>query len=101
LLSLQTRVQPVPTVPLQIPTLLLLSTEHKSVHLPLAPLLVFGAAKLLAEIFERMGQPDVVGEMLAGILLGPSVLNWVQPDQVLTALGEIGVIFLLFRVVLK
>jgi Kef-type K+ transport system membrane component KefB len=67
-------------------------------HLPLALLLVFGAAKVMAEICERLGQPGIVGEILAGVLIGPSVLNWVQPDQVLLALAQIGVMFLLFRV---
>lgn len=66
--------------------------------LPLALLLVFGAAKVMAEICERLGQPGIVGEILAGVLIGPSVLNWVQPDQVLLALAQIGVMFLLFRV---
>jgi Kef-type K+ transport system membrane component KefB len=85
----------------QIPGLLLLAVDEKAVHLPLALLLVFGAAKLVAELFERIGQPGIVGEILAGVLLGPSVLNWVQPDQVLTALAEMGVMFLLFRVGLE
>ena len=70
-------------------------------HLPLALLLVFGAAKILAEICERLGQPGIVGEILAGVLIGPSLLNWVQPDQVLLALAELGVMFLLFRVGLE
>lgn len=65
--------------------------------IPLAMLLVFGSAKLLAEVCERLNQPGIVGEILAGVLIGPSVLGWVQPDQLLTALAEIGVMFLLFR----
>jgi len=67
-------------------------------HLPLALLLVFGTAKLLAEIFERFGQPGIVGEILAGVLLGPSVLHWVEPDQLMASLAEMGAMFLLFRV---
>jgi len=61
-------------------------------------MLVFGAAKVMAEICERLGQPGIVGEILAGVLIGPSVLNWVQPDQVLLALAQIGVMFLLFHI---
>jgi Kef-type K+ transport system membrane component KefB len=64
----------------------------------LALLLVFGAAKAMSEVCERLGQPGIVGEILAGVLIGPSVLNLVQPDQVLLALAQIGVMFLLFRV---
>jgi Kef-type K+ transport system membrane component KefB len=59
------------------------------------------AAKLMAELFERVRQPAVVGEILAGILIGPSLLNLVQPTQVFDALAEIGVIFLLFMVGLE
>ena len=59
------------------------------------------AAKLLAEIFERLKQPAVVGEILAGVLIGPSLLNWVQPSEITAILAEIGVIFLLFTVGLE
>ena len=70
-------------------------------NLVLAILIVFGTAKLLAEIFERLGQPGIVGEILAGILIGPSVLGWIEPNQVTSTLGEIGLIFLLFQVGLE
>ena len=59
------------------------------------------AAKLAAELFERIRQPAVVGEIIAGIIIGPTVLNLVQPTEVLAALAEIGVIFLLFTVGLE
>jgi Kef-type K+ transport system membrane component KefB len=62
---------------------------------------VFGAAKLLAELFEQFGQPGIVGEILAGVLIGPGVLGWIKPDSFLTALAELGVMFLLFRVGLE
>lgn len=70
-------------------------------EVPLAMLIVFGSAKLLAEIFERFGQPGLVGEILAGALIGPSVLGWIRPNDVLTALADLGVMFLLFRVGLE
>jgi Na+:H+ antiporter len=59
------------------------------------------AAKLAAEAFERIRQPAVIGEILAGIVIGPALLNLVQPTEVLDALAEIGVIFLLFTVGLE
>lgn len=62
---------------------------------------VFTAAKLLAEIFERFHQPAVIGEILAGVLVGPSVLAWASPSEVMHILAEIGVIFLLFTVGLE
>src|SRR5947209_9193734 len=70
-------------------------------NIPLAMLVVFGCAKLGGEIFERLGQPAIVGEILAGVVLGPGMLGWVQPNQVLTALADLGVMFLLFRVGLE
>jgi Kef-type K+ transport system membrane component KefB len=64
-------------------------------------LIVFGSAKLLAEIFERLGQPAIVGEIIAGVIIGPGALGWITPNQVLTALADLGVMFLLFRVGLE
>lgn len=62
---------------------------------------VFVAAKLLAEVFERLRQPAVAGEIVAGVIIGPSVLGWVAPSETLGDLAEIGVIFLLFTVGLE
>ena len=78
-----------------------LAVDAHSISIPLAMLIVFGAAKLFAEIFERIGQPAIVGEILAGAVVGPSLLGWIQPNEVLTALSELGVMFLLFRVGLE
>src|SRR5947207_10904470 len=66
--------------------------------IPLSLLMVFVSAKLMAELFERIGQPGIVGEILAGVLIGPSVLGWLAPNEFLTALSELGAMFLLFRV---
>jgi len=64
-------------------------------------LVVFGSAKLLGEVFERLRMPGIVGEILAGILIGPGVLRWTAPNDVLNALAELGVMFLLFGVGLE
>lgn len=71
------------------------------IPLPLAMLIVFGSAKLLAEIFERLNQPGIVGEILAGAIVGPSVLGWIAPNPTLGALADLGVMFLLFGVGLE
>jgi Na+:H+ antiporter len=74
---------------------------HGPLPLPLALLIIFGAAKLFAEICERLGQPGIVGEILAGAVVGPGVLGWINPNETLTALSELGVMFLLFGVGLE
>ena len=61
-------------------------------------LIVLVAAKVAAELMERLNIPAVVGEILAGILIGPSVLDLVSSSDVLRVLGEIGVILLLLEV---
>ena len=76
------------------------AAEHAQ-HLLLGLFLMIGAAKLMAEIFERLRQPAVVGEILAGVLIGPYVLNWVQPNEITHTLAEICVILLLFSVGLE
>jgi Kef-type K+ transport system membrane component KefB len=48
-----------------------------------------------------MRVPPVIGELLAGIVLGPSLLGWVEPTEVIRLLAEIGVILLLFEVGLE
>ena len=72
-----------------------------AIDIPLAMLVVFGSAKVMAEVFERLRQPAIVGEILAGLLIGPSVLGWMSPNELLTALADLGVMFLLFRVGLE
>jgi Kef-type K+ transport system membrane component KefB len=56
------------------------------------------AARLFAEVASRINIPPVVGELIAGIVLGPSLLGWIEPDQILRLLAEIGIILLLFEV---
>ena len=75
------------------------ATDHSYVLLALFVMLA--AAKIMAEVFERLRQPAVVGEILAGVIIGPSILGWVRPSEMITILAEIGVIFLLFTVGLE
>jgi Kef-type K+ transport system membrane component KefB len=74
---------------------------HGAVEIPLSMLLVFASAKLLGEIFERLGQPGIVGEILAGVALGPQLLGWMAPNEVIHVLSDLGVMFLLFRIGLE
>lgn len=82
-----------------MPILLAANIESAAILLDL--FIMLAAAKLLAELFERLRQPAVVGEILAGVLIGPSLLGWVAPSEIINILAEIGVIFLLFTVGLE
>ncbi len=74
-----------------------------SLFLVLAAMLV--AAKLLGELAERFGQPAVLGELIAGVLLGSSVLGVVPVTgtgaEIIHALAELGVVLLLFEIGLE
>lgn len=74
---------------------------HEATQILAALFLMFVAAKVLGYASERLNQPSVVGEILAGVLIGPSVLGWVQPTGFIDILAELAVIVLLFRVGLE
>jgi Kef-type K+ transport system membrane component KefB len=74
-------------------------------QLVLSLVIILLAAKLAGYFSTRMGQPSVLGELLVGVILGPSLLDithqfyvtdgyWLE--HTLTALGEIGVLLLMF-----
>jgi Kef-type K+ transport system membrane component KefB len=64
--------------------------------------IIFTSAKILGEIFIRLRMPAIVGELLAGVLLGNYVLGIISTENhVLMSFAEIGVIFLLFHVGLE
>jgi hypothetical protein len=54
--------------------------DNALLHLLLALLVVVAFAQLVGQLFRRIGQPPVVGEMFAGIILGPSLLGRFAPD---------------------
>ena len=56
------------------------------------------AAKIGDELFKRLGQPTVIGEILGGVVVGPAVLNIYQVNAETTLFAEIGVVLLLFQV---
>jgi Kef-type K+ transport system membrane component KefB len=64
--------------------------------------IVLCAAKVYGWLAQRIGQPAVLGELVAGVLLGASVAGVVDPkNEVLHALADIGVIILLFEIGLE
>jgi Kef-type K+ transport system membrane component KefB len=84
-------------------------------HLPtliLQLIVILAAARLLGFLFRRIHQPQVIGEMVAGILIGPSLLGWVAPDVsaflfppsslgFLSALSQVGVLAFMFVIGLE
>ncbi|HEY9427420.1 MAG TPA: cation:proton antiporter [Gemmatimonadaceae bacterium] len=72
---------------------------HNLPHLLSVLVAIIVATKLLGEASQRIGQPAVLGELVAGVVLGVSVLGILDPaDPVISALSEIGVIVLLFEI---
>jgi len=63
--------------------------------------LILLAAKVGDEIFKRLGQPTLIGEILAGLAIGPAVLGLVGPSEVIDVFAELGVVFILFWVGLE
>jgi Kef-type K+ transport system membrane component KefB len=58
---------------------------------------IFLASKVIGEIFERLKLPAVLGEILAGVVIGPYALGWIHPSDTLGSIAEIGAIFVLFH----
>src|SRR5215472_9140963 len=62
---------------------------------------IFVWAKLFGEVFERLRLPAVLGEILAGVVIGPYGAGLVVPTDAIYAIAGIGAIFLLFTVGLE
>jgi Kef-type K+ transport system membrane component KefB len=85
---------------------------------------IIAAARAFGALARRVGQPSVVGEIVAGLVLGPSLLGWLAPDlfaavfhprlegvgrslsdalveKVMTVVAQVGLIFLMFLVGLE
>jgi Kef-type K+ transport system membrane component KefB len=58
-------------------------------------LIVLVVAKILGEVAEHFGQPSMIGEVLAGVILGPSLLNVVQNTMDLKVVAELGIFLLI------
>jgi Kef-type K+ transport system membrane component KefB len=57
-------------------------------------LILLVLARLLGEIFEKLKQPAMIGEILAGIILGPTLLNIIHRTEDVKAISELGVFLL-------
>lgn len=68
----------------------------ESYHFIFDVAMILLATKCFAMLTKRVDMPQVVGSLLAGLLLGPSILNLIQPNEFLSMLSELGVIVLMF-----
>ncbi len=59
------------------------------------------AVQFMGWLFRRFGQPAVIGELVAGVIIGPSILGLVHEGHTLEFIAEVGAIFLLFMVGLE
>ncbi|RIA09185.1 transporter (CPA2 family) [Flavobacteriaceae bacterium MAR_2010_72] len=57
-------------------------------------LILLVTAKVFGEVFERFKQPAMVGEIIAGIILGPSLLSIIHPTQDISVISELGIFLL-------
>ncbi len=62
---------------------------------------IFVWAKVFGELFEQLSLPAVLGEILAGVILGPYATGLVEPSPTVGSIAEVGAIFLLFTVGLE
>ena len=63
-----------------LPTLAAGGESHTITVLLLALCAILAAARLLGDLMTRFGQPSILGELIAGILLGPTVLGFISPE---------------------
>ena len=85
------------------------NAHHPLPRLILQLIVILLAARVFGSVARRLGQPPVIGEIAAGVLLGPSLLGWVMPDAsaflfpsasmpILQLLSQIGVLLFMFVV---
>ncbi len=85
------------------------NVDHPLSHLFIQLLVIVSVSRAVGKIFARLGQPEVIGEMVAGILLGPSLFGFLAPELfaavfpkeslgTLRLLSQIGVCLFMFVV---
>ncbi len=64
-------------------------------------LILLVGARILGELFERLKQPSMIGEIIAGIILGPSILNLIHRSEEIKVISELGIFLLVIIVGLE
>ncbi len=59
-------------------------------------ILILFVAWVLGDIFQRLHMPRLLGELVAGLILGPPLLGLVEPREAITVLADLGIFFLMF-----
>src|SRR5215218_7438110 len=88
------------------------SVETMLLRVLIQLIVIIAAARLAGVVFRKLGQPQVCGEVAAGLILGPSLLGKIAPDlfatvfspstgPVLNILSQLGLILLMFLVGLE
>lgn len=62
---------------------------------------MLGVAWIFGEVLARLKQPALVGQLLAGVVLGPSILNFVQPTDDLSTFANVAIFFIMFLTALN
>lgn len=58
--------------------------------------IIIFSTKLAGDLSVRLGQPSVLGKLIVGIILGPAVLGWIDSNEFIHYVSEIGVLLLMF-----
>ena len=66
-------------------------------HLMISLLIILVAAWIMGSLFSRFGLPFVLGELLAGVVIGPPILGLVGPSPGIELLAEFGIFFVMFH----
>lgn len=87
-----------------------MSHAELSLHFFLQLAVILGVCRLVGWCAKMIGQPQVVGEMIAGVLLGPSLFGWLMPDvqqqlfpdgaamSILYAVSQVGLVLYMFLI---
>ncbi len=76
-----------------------MSVDISTVILHVAIILIL--ARILGEVAAYFSIPSVIGELTAGVLLGPTFFGFIEPNGLIQILAEVGVILLLFQIGLE
>lgn len=78
-----------------------MAAQGEVFSLLLQVMLVLTVAKICSVTLYRLGQPEILGEIIAGIILGPTFLNLLRPNIVFEFLAEFGILLFLFGIGLE